>query len=432
MQVLDLRGRKASKGFEVPRPSLGDDAPVEKVREILDAVRLGGDDALKRLTIEFDRVDPGSFRVNEREIDQALAETPDELRKSLEVAARAIEQFHRQSHATSARYESEGIVIDRLEIPVARAGIYAPAGLAVYPSSVLMSAIPAKVAGVHSVACCTPPRRDGSVAKEILVACRIAGVDEVYRVGGAQAIGAMAFGTESIERVDVIAGPGSKWVALAKREVAGVVGVSSAFAGPSEVVVVADESVPPDWAALDIIVQAEHGPDGFAWLITWSEDVAEKVRESIARLVERSPRREDTLATLDMGGFVALVDGPDEAIALTNEIAPEHLELMVDDPESLLALVRNAGSVFLGAFAPASVGDYIAGPSHVIPTFGSARFASALGVEDFLRRTHAITVSERGLSLAAPHVETIAESEQLPAHAESVRLRLGRPTWSSQ
>jgi histidinol dehydrogenase len=286
-----------------------------------------------------------------------------------------------------------------------------------------MTAAPARVAGVPAVALCVPPDADGAVAEPTLAAAAIAGVDEVYRVGGAQAVAAMAYGTETISAVDVIVGPGNIYVSEAKRQVSGVVGVPSAFAGPSEVVVVADASTPIQLAAIDVVVQAEHGPDGLAWLVTWSESVAEEVTDAVARLVAASPRRAEIEATQAEGGYAALVDGPEQAMAVANTIAPEHLELLCDKPDGLLALVRNAGAVFTGVFAPASVGDYLAGPSHVLPTYGSARFASALRVDDFVRHVHVVSLDERALARVGPHVRAIAKAEGLPAHAESVRLR---------
>lgn len=295
-----------------------------------------------------------------------------------------------------------------------------------------MTAVPAKVAGVGSVICCAPPGRDGQLPDEVLAAAAIAGVDEVYRVGGAQAIAAMAYGTESLERVDVIVGPGNKWVSIAQREVRGVVGVPGAFAGPSEVVVIADSTTPPDWAAIDVIVQAEHGPDGLAWLITWSEAAADAIALAIDRIVDASPRREETLSTLNGGGYVVLVDSKEQALEVSNAIAPEHLELLVDDADELVPGVTNAGVIFLGPYTPASAGDYVAGPSHVLPTFGTARFASVLGVEDFIRRVHTVRISEAGIAEIAGDVSVLAEAEGLAAHAESVRLRIGKSTWSSE
>jgi histidinol dehydrogenase len=254
----------------------------------------------------------------------------------------------------------------------------------------------------------------------------VAGVDEVYRLGGAQAVAAMAYGTESIGRVEVIVGPGNRYVALAQRLVAqqGLVGVPSAFAGPSEVAVVADETTPVEYAAVDLVVQAEHGPDGLAYLITWSEQVARDVTAAVARITAASPRRAEIEATLARGGFAVLVDGPAQAMAVANAIAAEHLELMTDRADELVTHVRNAGAVFLGLWAPASVGDYVSGANHVLPTARSARFGSALRVDDFSKHIHVIRLDGPALARLAPHVEAMAGSEGLAAHAESVRIRV--------
>jgi histidinol dehydrogenase len=259
----------------------------------------------------------------------------------------------------------------------------------------------------------------------VLAAAAVAGVDAVYRVGGAQAIAAMAYGTESIPAVDVIVGPGNVYVAVAKREVAGegIVGIPSAFAGPSEVVVVADESTPPDLAAIDIIVQAEHGPDGLAWLITWSEIAADAITSAVTGLVRDAARRVEIESTLDANGRCVLVDGPEQAIAVANLIAPEHLELLNADPEALVPLVRHAGAVFCGPLAPASLGDYVAGPSHVLPTHGSARFAGALTADDFTKPLHVVDVDRRAFDRLGPAVVELATAEGLTAHADSIKLR---------
>jgi histidinol dehydrogenase len=286
-----------------------------------------------------------------------------------------------------------------------------------------MTVVPARVAGVEVVVLCVPPGPDGRVADATLAAAAVAGVDAVYAVGGAQAVAAMAYGTASIPAVDVIAGPGNVYVALAKREVAGQVGVPSAFAGPSEVVVVADATVPPEFAAIDVVAQAEHGPDGLAWLVTWDEAVAEAVEAEVVRIAEAAPRRSDITATLAASGWSVLVDGPEEALAIADAIAPEHLQLMVADAGDMAERVRNAGAVFCGPWSPASLGDYVAGPSHVLPTAGTARFAGALTVSDFTRDIHLITADRPALLRLAPHVVALAGAEGLDAHAESVRLR---------
>ncbi|MBT8239712.1 MAG: histidinol dehydrogenase, partial [Acidimicrobiia bacterium] len=321
--------------------------------------------------------------------------------------------------------ERQGLTIRALQKPVRRAGLYVPGGRAVYPSTVVMTAVPARVAGVDEIALCVPPdRTTGRVAPAVLAAAALSSVDEVYAVGGAQAIAAMAYGTELVKPVDVIAGPGNVYVALAKQQVAGDVGIAAAFAGPSEVVVVADHTANPLFAAIDVIVQAEHGPDGLAWLVCWDEAVADAVCEAGERYLNSSPRAGDVRSTLAEGGFAAIVDGPDAAIAVIDEIAPEHLELQIENAVDVARRVTNAGAIFCGNLAPASVGDYVAGPSHVLPTFGSARFSSALTVSDFLRDHHIVTIDQQAIDELGPHVVALAEVEGLAAHAESVRLRL--------
>jgi histidinol dehydrogenase len=270
-----------------------------------------------------------------------------------------------------------------------------------------------------------PDRVTGMPPDATLAAAEVAGVDEVYRIGGAQAIAALAYGTDTVRAVDVIVGPGNVYVALAKRLVAGEgrVGVPSAFAGPSEVVVVADATAPVRYAAIDVVVQAEHGPGGLAWLVTWDNAVLEAVSAEVAAIVAASPRQADLQATLGRNGYAVLVDGPEQAVAVANAIAPEHLELMCADAASLVPLVRHAGAVFCGPWSPASLGDYVAGPSHVLPTNGSARFGQALTVADFTKHVHVVTATEDGLREAAPYVAALAEAEGLPAHADSVRWR---------
>jgi histidinol dehydrogenase len=423
LRRLDLRGVTGDLRSALPRPHDEQERSSEAVAEIIADVKARGDAALRGLTERFDHVVLDELRVPAAEIVAAQERVSPELRAALQIAHDRILAYHAHEAPPVDDFESGGITVSHLTRPVGRAGCYAPGGRARYPSTVLMCAVPARVAGVSEVVLCVPPGADGRVDDATLAAAAVAGVDEVYRIGGAQAIAAMAFGTESIAPVDVIVGPGNRYVAEAKRQVSGVVGVASAFAGPSEVVVIADESTPPELAAIDLVVQAEHGPDGLAWLVTWSEEVAEQVAAEVDRLVTASPRRADLEATLGDGGYVVLVDGPEQALTVSNVVAPEHLELLVDDAASLLPLVQAAGAVFLGKFSPASVGDYLAGPNHVLPTNRTARFASALRVDDFRRHIHAVSVEEKALTELGPHVVTLAETEGLPAHAESVRLR---------
>lgn len=422
---LDLRG-VTDLAAHLPRPTVDADEPVAAVRSILSDVRERGDAAVRELTARFDGVELSDLAVPRSELEAALASVGPEVRAALELAHDRIAVHHRAQLTEPVEHASDGVRIRSYRRAVDRAGCYVPGGRAAYPSTLLMTAVPALVAGVEQVVVCVPPDRStGAVSPVTLAAAAVAGVHEVYAVGGAQAIAALAYGTESIPAVDVICGPGNKYVALAKREVAGTVGVAAAFAGPSEVVVVADDTVPPHFAAIDVILQAEHGPDGLAWLITWDESVADAVNAEVTRLTEAAPRRGDITATLAEGGYAVVVDSPADAIRVSDLVAPEHLELLCDQPESLVPLVHNAGAIFCGPWSPASVGDYVAGPSHVLPTYGTARFASALTVDDFTKHHHVVTVDESAYDDGglAGAVETLAVAEGLDAHAESIRLR---------
>jgi histidinol dehydrogenase len=424
---LDLRGRTGGDlASALARPDAdGGEGALEAVRDIIADVRKRGDDALRDLTARFDGVEVDDLRVPRGDLTHALATLPPGFREALEFSRDQIMAYHRTQVEEETRHEREGIVIRNLVRPVDRAGCYVPGGRAVYPSTVLMTAIPAQVAGVPEIALCVPPGPEGAVPQATLAAAALLAIDEVYRVGGAQAIAAMAYGTESIKPVDVIVGPGNVYVTLAKREVAGVVGIE-ATAGPSELVVVADESAPPDYVAIDLMAQAEHGPNGAALLVTWSESLAADVAAAIDRLLAESSRRADTEATLRSGGSIVLVDGPEQAMEVANIVAPEHLELMNADPATLVPLVRHAGAVFCGQFAPAAVGDYVAGVNHVLPTARTARFSSALRVANFCKHLHVVGLDESALGRVAPYVVAFADTEGLEAHAKSVRMRGAR------
>ena len=422
---LDLRG-VTDLASHLPRPTVDGDEPVAAVRSILAEVRERGDEALLEYTASFDGVTLESLAVPAAELQAALDSISPEERRALELARDRITAHHEAQMSAPVEHDDGGIHITSYRRPVDRVGCYVPGGRASYPSTLLMTAVPALVAGVPEVVVCVPPDRStGRIAPITLAAAAVAGVHEGHPVGGAQAIAALAYGTDSIRPVDVICGPGNKYVALAKQEVAGTVGIAAAFAGPSEVVVVADDSVPADFAAIDVILQAEHGPDGLAWLITWDEAVADAVTEAVTRLTEAAPRRDDIASTLAEGGYAVVVDSPAAAIEVANAVAPEHLELLCRDAHDLVPSIRNAGAIFIGPWSPASVGDYVAGPSHVLPTYGTARFSSALTVDDFLKHHHVITVARsvfepEGLGDA---VATLADAEGLDAHAESIRLR---------
>jgi histidinol dehydrogenase len=319
-----------------------------------------------------------------------------------------------------------GVEVHEVVTPVDRAGCYVPGGRAAYPSSVLMTALPARVAGVREVVLCVPPGPDGNVAPPILFAAEIAGVDDVFTVGGAQAIAAMAYGTATIPPVDVIVGPGNAYVAEAKRQVFGVVGIDG-LAGPSEVAIIADETVDPAWAAADMLAQAEHGPGGVATLIVWDTEVADRVDVALEMLLMTAVRQAEASATLESGGRIVVVEDAARAVDAANTIAPEHLQLMCADADLLVPLIRSAGAVFVGAYAPAVLGDYVAGTNHVLPTGRTARFASALRVADFQKRIHVVRADRDALEQVGLAARTIAESEGLLAHADALRLREEQP-----
>ncbi len=425
---LDLRGGDADPGGVLAGPAEDADTDaLESVRAIIADVRARGDAALRELTARFDGVVVDALAVPPAEVAGALDAVPSDFRAALEYAAGEIRAYHDAQRGEELRLVRDGVELRELAVPVDRAGLYVPGGRAVYPSTVLMTAIPARIAGVAELALCVPPGADGRVPTATLAAAALTGVDEVFRVGGAQAIAALAYGTETIRPVDVIVGPGNRYVALAKREVAGVVGMEST-AGPSEVVVVADDSVPAQLVAADLIAQAEHGPDGAAGLVTWDEAVADAVDRAVDELVATSTRRDEIVGNLATGGRIVLVADAGAAIDVVNMIAPEHLELVTADPEQLLPRVRNAGAVFCGPWSPAAVGDYVAGVNHVLPTGRTARFASALRVDTFRKHVHVVRLDEGALARVAPHVEAMAAMEGLDAHARSVRLRGARST----
>jgi histidinol dehydrogenase len=430
LRLLNLRGTPPPFDQVLPRPADPGADVYDVVADVVRRVRLEGDAAVIEFTKRFDGVDVSGtgpadgMRVPPAELHAALQRIDPDLRDALQVAYARIVAYHSHEGTAPGVFESGGVSVSHLTRPVGRAGIYAPGGRARYPSTVLMCAAPARVAGVDDVVLCVPPAADGKVDDATLAAAAIAGITEVYRIGGAQAVAALAFGTASVPRVDVIAGPGNSYVAEAKRQLSGVVGVASAFAGPSEIVVVAGPGAPPEFVAIDLVVQAEHGPDGLAWLVTWDESLLDAVSAEVDRIVAASPRRVDLEATLAAAGIACLVDGPQEAMEVANTVAPEHLQLMGAEAESLVDQVWSAGAVFVGPWSPASFGDYIAGPNHVLPTNRTARFSSALRADDFRKHIHAVTVTPSALEALGPAVITLAGTEGLPAHAESVSRRL--------
>jgi len=394
------------------------------VRPILTAVREKGDPAVMQYAQRFDgaSLTPATIRVTADEVARAFDEIPPEGIAALQLAAARIETFHRRQLPRSWFISEEGGVLGQLCRPLDAVGIYIPGGKAVYPSTVLMNGVPAAVAGVKRRVICTPVTSDLVVHPAVLVAASLAGISEIYKVGGAHGIAALAYGTASIPRVDKIVGPGNIYVATAKRFVGGEVGID-AIAGPTEVVVVADEAADPAYVAADLLAQAEHDEMAMALCITVSEPLADKVAAELRRQLNDLPRRTIAEASLARNGAILLVPTLAAAFELVNGIAPEHVELHCQDPWSHLDRVRHAGAVFLGAFSPEALGDYLAGPNHVLPTGGTARFASPLSVEDFLHRTSLLHFTAEGLERLGGPAMTLAVLEGLDGHARAVRIR---------
>ncbi len=399
---------------------------LEAVKEIIRLVKQEGDSALRAFTSKFDKADLQKLEVSREEIEAAQAGMDQTIIDTLKRAASRIRQFHeRQRQQSWFTTEADGTILGQKVLPLERVGVYVPGGKAAYPSSVLMNVIPAKVAGVRKVVMVTPPLPSGEVYAPTLAAARIAGVDRVFRVGGAQAIAALAYGTESIPRVDKIVGPGNIYVALAKQTVFGQVDIDS-IAGPSEIVVIADSSSNPVYVAADLLSQSEHDSQASAVCITPSPTIAKQVAEEVAAQCARLPRRKIAEASLENYGAICVVKDLEEAFSLANHLAPEHLELMVSDPWNWLAKVKHAGAVFLGTHSPEPVGDYWAGPNHVLPTNGTARFFSPLNIDHFVKKTSIIFYSQDALERDGENVIALAEAEGLTAHAESIRVRLSK------
>ncbi len=397
------------------------------VAEIIADVRRRGDAAVLELTAKFDRleIEASGLQFSEAEIDRACAAAPADERAALELAAERIRAYHERQMPEDARWEDGvGATLGWRWTAVSAAGLYVPGGLATYPSSVLMNAIPAKVAGVERLAMVVPTP-DGKVNPLVLLAARLSGVDEIYRIGGAQAVAALAYGTETIAPVDKITGPGNAFVAAAKRRVFGKVGIDM-IAGPSEILVIADADNDPDWIALDMLSQAEHDESAQALLITDDAAFGQRVADAIEKRLETLERRKIAGASWRDFGAVITVSDLNEAIALSDRIAPEHLELCVRDADTMAAKIRHAGAIFIGAWTPEAIGDYIGGPNHVLPTARSARFSSGLSVMDFVKRTTLARMTPEAIGAIGPSAETLAKSESLEAHGLSVRARLDK------
>ncbi len=392
------------------------------VKEIIDTVRKEGDVALRRYAKRFDGADLTDLRVSAEEIAEAVDSVEPQFLEILKKAADNIRAFHEKQKREGFRIDKEGVVVGQKILPIERAGLYVPGGTAAYPSTVLMDAIPAKIAGCQKVVMTTPPNKEGKVNPVILAAAYIAGVDEIYKSGGAQAIAALAYGTESVPKVDKIVGPGNAFVAEAKRQVFGVVSIDM-IAGPSEILVLADGKSDPKHVAADLLSQAEHDKMASAVLVTDEMSFAKAVAAEIERQIPLLARAEIARASIDDNGKIIVTDDIERAIEVANEIAPEHLEICLDEPFDYLDKIKNAGSVFLGRYCPEALGDYYAGSNHTLPTSGTARFSSALSVDDFIKKTQFVYYDKEALKKVCKEVEYFATKEGLTAHAKSAVIR---------
>ncbi|MBW5410437.1 histidinol dehydrogenase [Brachyspira hampsonii] len=395
----------------------------EKVKAILEDVKQNKDNALKKYAKMFDNAEIDNLRVTEKEIEEAYDRVDEKFKETLKLAYNNIEKFHKKQLRNSfITNEEDGIVMGQIINPIEKVGVYIPGGTAVYPSTVLMNVIPAKVAGVSEIILVSPPNKEGKINDNILAAAKIAGVNKVFKTGGAQAIAALSYGTESIPKVYKIVGPGNIYVAMAKRLVYGEVSIDM-VAGPSEVLIIADETANPIHIASDMLAQAEHDKLASSILITTSKDIAEKVKEELYKQLEKLSRKDIAAESIENNGRIIITETIDEAVYISNEIAPEHLEISIKEPFSLLSKIKNAGSIFLGDYTPEALGDYLSGANHVIPTSGTAKFASPLSVDDFIKKSYITYYTKDALEKVKDNIINFAEHESLEAHANSVKVR---------
>lgn len=421
IKILDIKNLQASDFLSRRIEDYGEYEGA--VREIIAKVRAEGDAALRFYAEKFDKVVLAELEVSKEEMESAWARISDEYKAMLERAANNIREFHTMQLKDGFEMKRpDGTILGQKYTPIAKVGIYVPGGTASYPSTVLMNAIPAKVAGVGEILMTTPPDKQGKIRDEILAAAKLAGVDRIFKIGGAGAVAALAYGTESVPRVDKITGPGNIFVALAKKEVFGTVGIDM-VAGPSEILVIADSSAKAETVAADMLSQAEHDKLASAVLVTDDKTLANDVAEQIEIQLEKLPRREIAHASIDNCGKIIVADSIEKVVEISNEIAPEHLELCVENPFALLPMVKNAGSIFMGHNTPEAAGDYYAGPNHTLPTGGSARFSSPLSVDDFVKKSSYICYTAEGIDSAINDIVMFAESEGLTAHARSAEAR---------
>lgn len=393
------------------------------VSEIISVVRKDGDSALKMYCEKFDRASIDTLEVSDAEMDEAFNLVEDEYIEIIKEAKKNIYAFHeKQKRNSFVINENDGVVLGQKVMPLRRVGLYVPGGTASYPSSVLMNTIPAKIAGCKEIVMTTPPMSNGKINPVILVAAKIAGCDKIYKVGGAQAVAALAYGTETIESVDKIVGPGNAFVAEAKRQVYGICDIDM-IAGPSEILVIADESAVPKFVAADLLSQAEHDRLATSVLITTSKELANEVSKELEKQIPMLPRCEIARTSIDNNGKIVITETIDEAIDISDKLAPEHLELCVDNPFDYLSKIHNAGSIFLGKYCPEALGDYFAGPNHTLPTSGTARFSSPLSVDDFVKKSAFTYYTKEALSKVKDKIAYFADKEGLHAHAKSATIR---------
>ena len=427
MRIMKLTGdsRKGALEALLGRSPAGYSEYEETVRQIIEDVRARGDEAVFELEEKFDRcrLDRDSIRVSRQEIEEAYGKLDPAFVEVIRRSAANIRAYHEKQVTQSwITTSGDGTILGQKVTPIETSGCYVPGGRAVYPSSVLMNVIPAKVAGVERIVIATPPDASGKAAAGTIVAADIAGADEIYKVGGAQAIAALAYGTETIPRVDKITGPGNIFVALAKKACFGVTGIDS-VAGPSEILVIADHTANPRYVAADLLSQAEHDPMASAILLTTDPQLAENVAVQIDQMIEELPRKEIICQSIDSYGYIFVGESIDDLIDAANVIASEHLEIITENPFEVMTGIKNAGAIFLGSYSSEPLGDYYAGPNHILPTNGTARFFSPLGVDAFVKKTSIISYSKAALSRVHEDIEIFAENEGLRAHANSIRLR---------
>ena len=393
------------------------------VKKILEDVKNKGDEALREYTLKFDGFNPNPLKVSKKEIEKAWTTTTKPLQEALKNAKRRIEKFHEKEIPKS--FSIKGIFgedVQRKWLPVQRAGLYIPGGRASYPSTVLMNAIPAKVAGVKEIIMVSPANAEGEINKTVLAAAHICGIENIFKIGGAQAIAALAFGTKQINKVDVISGPGNIFVTTAKKLIFGSTGIDS-LAGPSEILIIADEHANSSQLAVDLLAQAEHDPFASAILLTTSDSVAKNVKNRVYQKLENHPRKEICMRSIKDWGLIGVCGNVETCIELSNQFAPEHLEIMTINPKKLVDKIENAGAIFLGQWTPEAVGDYIAGPNHTLPTSGNARFSGALGVETFMKNSSIIEFTQQSLQSNSEDIINLATSEGLFSHADSIKVR---------